>query len=288
MNFRQFFTAHAWWGKILGAFLGFLAAGPAGAFFGILIGNFFDRGLAEHLSSPYWRYHAEKHSQVQQQFFDATFRVMGHIAKSDGRVSEQEIQMAKALMESMRLSDTQKKLAVQRFNEGKKPSFHLTDTLLQLKQACQDNPELLKLFLDIQYQAAQVDYITPEKTTRLTIIFRTLGFAPLNQQHRFYEDYVFRSQKQQSNQHRSREQNSSHYQHPPRSTSSLASAYGILEIPTSANKQEVKRAYRRLMSRNHPDKLIAKGLPESMIKLANEKTQTIRKAYETICENKGW
>ena len=42
------------------------------------------------------------------------------------------------------------------------------------------------------------------------------------------------------------------------------------------------------MSRNHPDKLISKGLPEEMIKIANEKTQNIRKAYEQICTSKGW
>ncbi len=50
----------------------------------------------------------------------------------------------------------------------------------------------------------------------------------------------------------------------------------------------MKRAYRRLISRNHPDKLIAQGLPEEMIKIANDKTQKITKAYEQICTSKGW
>ena len=68
----------------------------------------------------------------------------------------------------------------------------------------------------------------------------------------------------------------------------LDHAYAILEVSPTSSKQDVKRAYRRLMSKNHPDKLIAKGLPESMIKIANEKTQAISKAYEQICESKGW
>ncbi|MEY3106221.1 MAG: DnaJ-like protein djlA, partial [Pseudomonadota bacterium] len=59
-------------------------------------------------------------------------------------------------------------------------------------------------------------------------------------------------------------------------------AYSILGLLPSANKDEVKNAYRRLMNQNHPDKLVAKGLPEEMMILAKEKTQKIRKAYEAI------
>ena len=50
---------------------------------------------------------------------------------------------------------------------------------------------------------------------------------------------------------------------------------------------QVKKAYRRQMSENHPDKLVARGLPESMQDLAKEKTQRIREAYEVICEARG-
>lgn len=68
MDLRQFFTNHAWWGKLLGACLGYLIAGPAGAFFGILIGNVFDRGLVEHFSRPHWSYHEEKRKHIKQIF----------------------------------------------------------------------------------------------------------------------------------------------------------------------------------------------------------------------------
>jgi DnaJ like chaperone protein len=59
-------------------------------------------------------------------------------------------------------------------------------------------------------------------------------------------------------------------------------AYKILNIPTSATKEEVKRAYRRLTSQHHPDKLVSKGLPEEMMKVAAERTHEIRQAYEKI------
>jgi DnaJ like chaperone protein len=71
------------------------------------------------------------------------------------------------------------------------------------------------------------------------------------------------------------------------SASSLTEAYQVLGVTSSASDAEVTKAYRRLMNQNHPDKLVAKGLPESMMKAAEEKTRSIRAAYEVICEARG-
>jgi DnaJ like chaperone protein len=283
MNLRAFFTRYHWWGKILGAFFGYLIDGAAGALFGILIGNFFDRGLIEHFNRPHWHYYKERREAVQKIFFQATFSVMGYIAKIDGRVSEEEIRMAKVLMNEMRLNREQKSLAKHFFNEGKSIMFDLSGTLTRLEEACWDNPDLLKLFMDIQYRTIKMDF-SENKLHALDQILRRLGFAPIRKQYRFYEDFGYNSSaSQDSQQHSSRHQHT--YQTPP---NSLAHAYALLEVNNSANKQEVKRAYRRLISRNHPDRLIAQGLPEQMIKVANDKTQKIRKAYEQICASKGW
>ncbi len=278
MSLRQYFTTHSWWGKLIGAFLGYLIAGPTGALFGILIGNFFDRGLVEHFSRPQWHYHAEKNQTVQKIFFEATFSVIGHVAKSDGRISKEEINLTRTLMQEMGLSAEQRKMAIIFFNEGKQIDFNLKQILNLLKNGTHDNPELLKLFIEIQYRAAQVDGLSDKKKLIMNTILQYLGFAPLHEQYRFYEDFAYRKASGKSS--------SQGYHQTPKNT--LAHAYAILEISQTTNKQEVKRAYRRLMSRNHPDKLIAKGLPEEMIKLANDKTQKIRKAYEQICANKGW
>ncbi|MDP1602333.1 MAG: co-chaperone DjlA [Legionella sp.] len=283
MNFRQFFTTNTWWGKLLGCFFGYLMAGSAGALLGILIGNFFDRGLANHFSRPYWSYHDEKREAVQKIFFEATFAIMGYIAKSDGRVSENEIQMARVMMDEMRLSRQHKTLAKHYFNEGKSPAYNIDRMLTLLKSSCYDNPDLLKVFMDIQYRSAQVDGLSAAKFQALDDIFKRLGFAPLHQQYRFYEDFGFRrgsSSKQQSS------GSSNNYSSVP--PNALAQSYALLEVAQTATKQEVKRAYRRSISRNHPDKLIAQGLPEEMIKAANDRTQKITKAYEQICESKGW
>jgi DnaJ like chaperone protein len=284
MNYRQFFTTNQWWGKLIGCLLGYLMArSPVGALIGIIIGNFFDRGLAQHFSNIHSSYHEEKRKAVQKIFFEATFTVMGHVAKADGRVSELEIEEARKMMDEMRLSREQKQQAKELFNRGKKEEFDLYPLLTSLQNACRDNLELLKLFIDIQYRYAQVDGLSEKKLTILDTVFKRLGFAPLNQQYRFYEDF-------NKAYTRNRQRYYSAYERftTPNDQTSLTQAYAILEINPTASKQEVKRAYRRLISKNHPDKLIAKGLPESMIKIANDKTQKITKAYEQICTAKGW
>ncbi|MBA2709312.1 MAG: co-chaperone DjlA [Tatlockia sp.] len=290
MTLREFFTNNRWWGKIIGAILGYLVAGSAGALIGILIGNFFDRSLLGHYSRPLWYYHVENREQIQRVFFEATFSIMGHVAKADGRVSQREISMANSLMQDMGLNREQKKTAQNYFNEGKAAHFSLEQMLDRLKASCHDNPELLKLFMDIQYRSALTDGFSEKKINTLDIIFRRMGFAPLREQYRFYEDFGQTDYQQQE----THNQQSHHYnrgqthQSGQSAYNALAHAYSILELDPSANKQETKRAYRRLISRNHPDKLIAQGLPEAMIKIANEKTQQITKAYEQICTSKGW
>ncbi len=291
MNLRDFFTSNRWWGKIIGAVLGYLVEGSAGALFGILIGNLIDRSMLAHYSRPYWFFHVEKRQHIQRVFFEATFSVIGHIAKADGRVSQQEINMATTLMQDMGLNRDQKKAAQNFFNEGKAADFDLDRMLGTLKENCHDNPELLKLFMDIQYRAAQTDGFSEKKIHTLDIIFRRMGFAPLHEQYRFYEDFgQHRSSQRQENYQNSHNHNRSRGNQGGQQSryNSLAHAYAILELDPNANKQETKKAYRRLISRNHPDKLIAQGLPEEMIKIANDKTQKITKAYEQICTSKGW
>ena len=62
----------------------------------------------------------------------------------------------------------------------------------------------------------------------------------------------------------------------------------MLEVAaTAASDDEVVKAYRRALSRHHPDKLKANGLPESMIEHAKQRTQQIIEAYELIRERRG-
>ena len=74
----------------------------------------------------------------------------------------------------------------------------------------------------------------------------------------------------------------------PTSAQSLEAAYRVLGVGAQASNEEVKTAYRRLMNQHHPDKLVARGLPESMIGVAEQKTHEVRTAYERIKTQRGF
>jgi DnaJ like chaperone protein len=286
MNPLHFFSTHHWWGKIIGACLGYLIYGPTGSILGILIGNLFDSGLSQQFSSKYWHYQREQREHVQKVFFEAAFSVMGHIAKADGRVTEDQIRAVSQLMDDMRLSKPQRQIAQNYFRAGKKKNFDLWTILSVLREVTRDNPELIKLFIELQFQTALIGGLSKKKQQILNMILNFMGFAPLHRQHRFYEDFG-RSRSHTSSSSSQQSYQSNDFRDTP-SSKSIDYAYGILGVDKQTSKPDVKRAYRKLISQNHPDKLIAKGLPAAMIKIANEKTQQIRKAYEQICLEKGW
>jgi DnaJ like chaperone protein len=255
----------SWWGTVLGGTLGYMFGGPLGAVLGAALGRNFDRGMK--LNDGQAGYDPGQQERVQAAFFTTTFSVMGHIAKADGQVTRDEISAARSIMDRMELHAEQRKAAIKLFNEGKKNDFPLHDVIKQFKSECHGRRNLLQMFLEVQIATAMADgHVHPEEKRIIHGIGELLGFsrAHINQLFRFTG---------------SSQAAASHRQ-------TLPEAYGILGVDKNASDAEVKKAYRRLMSQHHPDKLIAKGLPEEMIKLATEKTQTIKAAYEQIKQSR--
>ncbi len=264
------------WGKILGAFFGLLLAGPLGALLGLFIGHFFDKELKFNFHQM-GRDQSGRKAHAQHVFFESTFTVMGHIAKADGRISEREIKVAESIMQHMQLSNERRKLAIELFNQGKEANFDLSAAIMKLREACASEPLLLRLFFEIQVQAATADgSIQSAQQRLLENIASSLGIMWVDVN--FFEQF-YSQQQRQSYQHQS------HTAYQPRS--SLADAYTVLGVSANSSNEEIKKTYRRLMKENHPDKLIAKGLPKEMIKLATEKTQRIQIAYEQIRKARG-
>ncbi len=290
MELRNYFTQKIWWGKTIGAFFGFLIAGPLGAIFGLLIGNFFDNGLVEHFANPFWYFNNEKNIEIKETFFEALFMILGHIAKSNGYVSELDISCASDVISKMHLNIKQKQLAQKFFNQGKEKSFSLYKMLHKLQKAIKDNPNLIRLFIDTQYNFIKQTGATVEKLDILNNVLASLGMAPIQRQTEFeneYDWYNIRQRTYRSYQHHQESSTNSHSWQRP-TTNTTEDNYAVLGLQSTATKEQVKRAYRRLISRNHPDKLIAKGASEKEIKAANEKSSRISNAYDQICRSRGW
>jgi DnaJ like chaperone protein len=264
----------SWWGKLVGGAFGFMLGGPLGAILGAALGHNFDKGLSglpeDEVMDP------GQQQRVQMAFFTASFSVMGAVAKADGRVSAEEIRMAEVIMREMGLDDEMVKTAKRLFSEGKQSDFPLDDVLDQFRFECHRRQTLMQMFIEIQLQAAYADgKFDATEASLLKHICERLGFP----------EFIYRQLEQRIRAER-------HHQQQGGGSSSVQSmmrkdAYAILSVNANTPDRDVKKSYRRLMSQHHPDKLVAKGLPEEMMKVASQKTHEIKLAYEKIKQHRG-
>ncbi|HHC73062.1 MAG TPA: co-chaperone DjlA [Thiotrichales bacterium] len=265
-----------WWGKIIGGAFGFALGGPLGAMLGAALGHNFDRGLDGVMKEPPPGAGVDP-ERLQGAFFSAVFSLMGHLAKADGRVSPDEIAMAEGVMAQMHLSAEQRRAAIHLFNEGKRADFPLEEVVAQFRREARGRRTLMQMLLEILIGTALADGdLSPPEHEALWRIAEGLGWRrPL------FEQLVAMVQAQRFYGHAAAGEAGGG------GMEALEQAYALLGISSDAGDAEVKRAYRRLMSQHHPDKLVARGLPEEMLEVAKEKTQEIRAAYDRIKEARG-
>lgn len=272
----------SWLGKVIGGTFGFLIGGPLGAVLGTALGHQYDTGGTMGPGTVNPRLGNDDPRRMQMAFFTATFSVMGHLAKIDGSVSRAEISAARAAMDRLELSEELRQAAIQLFTEGKKPAFPLLEALEQLRAECYRHPSLLRLFMEILLDTAYADGSLRLSEERLLLqICDRIRLSRFD----FYAmkahvdanlrlaDARYRRSRQRTHPRPSRK--------PP-----LESAYATLGVRPSATSDEIKRAYRRLIGQHHPDRLAANNASEETVRVATEKTQQIRKAYELIAETR--
>ena len=261
------------WGKLIGGVLGYMMGGLFGMLIGAVLGHQFDRGLANFGGGISSGLGGISHADIQRVFFETTFSVMGHLAKADGRVSEEEIALARHIMARMGLSESARKEAIELFSKGKLSGFDLESVLTRFHFATRRAHNLRQMFIEIQLHAAYADGdLNPAEKKLLLKICDELGFSS--------NDFNRLDAMVQAEQHAAASGGKVQQV-------SLGDAYAILNISSAASDADVKRAYRKLTNQHHPDKLVAKGLPKEMMKLAEEKTHEIREAYERIREARG-
>jgi len=232
------------------------------AVFGLLGWN----GPGEALADGHYFYpHDDK--RTRNAFFASSYSVMGHVAKADGRVCEDEITMAEKVMDQMQLTLEQKKLAIKLFNHGKEPDFELEKILTRLKKDI-ERRALIRLFVEVQLKVAYSDgELKPAEQELFRQMLALLEFNRLEFEH------LEREIKNQ-------------LLNPSRV--SLNEAYSVLGVQYDASEEELKKVYRRLMGQYHPDRLQANHISGEEMRLASERAHRIKSAYEQVRKVRGF
>ncbi|GAA3587723.1 co-chaperone DjlA [Gibbsiella greigii] len=272
-----------YWGKLLGVIVAIWSgAGFWGVVLGLIVGHMIDTARNNKRSRGFF---ADQQTR-QSLFFRTTFQVMGHLTKSKGRVTEADIQMANLSMDRMQLHGEARAAAQQAFREGKQSDFPLRERLQQLRSICFGRFDLIRMFLEIQIQAAFADgSLHPNERQVLYVIAEELGIsrAQFEQFLRMMEGgQQFGGGYQQQGGY-----SQGGYQQASRGPT-LEDACKVLGVNSTDDAPTIKRAYRKLMSEHHPDKLVAKGLPPEMMEMAKQKAQEIQSAYDLIKREKGF
>ncbi|MDX1634394.1 MAG: co-chaperone DjlA [Marinobacter sp.] len=245
---------------IIGGLIGYQFGRFPGFLVGAAIGVFALRLLKARLRKALQR--------VQSNFLESVFAVMGALCKADGVVTRDEIRVAETLFDRFRLSGAQREAAKNAFARGKAPGFDLDAELQHFLRASGRQPALLQMFLQVQVSAIAADGdIHPAEHEMLLRIARGLGLP---------ESQVDQLEAMLRGAH------SGATGAQPSSASQIQDAYRVLGVSPDASDAEIKKAYRKLMSENHPDKLAGRGLPESMRDMAEQKTREISHAYDVI------
>ncbi|WP_276971693.1 co-chaperone DjlA [Tatumella ptyseos] len=267
-----------YWGKVIGFMAGLLSGA---GFWGVVLGMMIGHAIDKVMSSKGQGYFSDNQSR-QNLFFRTTFQVMGHLTKSKGRVTEADIQMATAFMDRLQLHGESRRSAQQAFREGKDNQYPLREKLREFRSACFGRFDLIRMFLEIQVQAAFADGILhPSERQVLYVIAEELGIS------RGQFDQFLRMMaggEQFTGGSYSRQEQYQQAQRGP----TLEDACSVLGVKPGDEPTTIKRAYRKLMSEHHPDKLVAKGLPPEMMEMAKQKTQKIQSAYDLIRKEKGF
>lgn len=247
---------------IFGGLIGYAIGRFPGLLVGAAIGAFLFNRMKSRLIG--------KIQDLQVNFIESVFAVMGALCKADGVVTRDEIELAEAMFVRFRLNEEQKVIAREAFNRGKSPDFDLDAELNQFLRSSGSQPAFLQMFLQVQVSAVAADgKVHPAEHDMLVHVARGLGLP---------ESQVDQLEAMLRGAHAGQAGGSANYS----SGQQLDDAYKVLGVSPNASDTDIKRTYRKLMSENHPDKMAGRGMPESMREMAEERTRDISHAYDVI------
>ncbi len=256
-----------YWGKIIGGLAGLATGRLMFVLIGVLLGHQFDRGF----SVRFPRFTAEGQGMftLPEGFARALFEVMGHIAKADGQVTDDEIRAARALMHRLNMGPAQIRSAIAGFTAGKQPGFPLQATVRQLRAQYARRPELRSLFVRLLMEVS----LSKNRLQQVerNILWNICKELDISRVELAQVEAMLRAQRG--------------FRRSPQGGTDAArvtGAYQALGVDPSATNAEIKKAYRRLMNKHHPDKIAATNPAAAVIDEAERQTREIRSAYELL------
>jgi DnaJ like chaperone protein len=253
--------------KLICVIAGFYFLGFWGALLGFFIGSSIDRVRAYGTGGM----NPLQNAIRQAVFLETVFISMGKLAKADGHVSQDEIDHVEQFMQKLGMTELHRQQAIAWFRQGADTAFDIEPTFKRFMQVCGHTKNLKDVLLVYLIVMAMADgHFHPAEEALLTDIAGRLGYGRDEFKHMI--DMVL---------------NQSHFAGGQVTTAAaLDDAYKALGVNKDNTDAEIKRAYRKLMSQYHPDKLMGQGMPEDMIKMATEQAKEIQVAYDMIKKNR--
>lgn len=261
-----------YWGKIIGTLAGLAVPGTVLskivlAVIGFMLGEQFDRGFSRRFDA--FTRAGDNIGRLSDDFVKALFKTMGHLAKIDGRVTEDEIRAARSVMHRLGLGPAQVRRAIDWFDAGKQPGFPLLKTVRELRRVGARNPSHRALFVRLLLEVVLAKDALHQKERSL--IWQVCTELDIGRVEFAQLEAMIRAQKG--------------FRRSPAGDADAArvrAAYRALGVGSEASNKEIKTAYRRLMNKNHPDKLAGSNPDDAMLTEAQRRTREVRTAYELL------
>jgi len=239
--------------QILGGTIGFLFGGPLGAIAGAALGSLFGN---ENQNKPFDQTNLGDNEKRQAAFFVATFTLLGKIVHADGKMMKSEVDaFYKLINNQFRMNQRESEFAYSLFSQAAKSDFKYEDLLDQFYLLFSHDKDMLLLQLDLMTRLAvadgHFDQLEKEMLETARLAFHLSSYD--------FEEILARY-----------------------TVASFDKYYAVLGCRPSDDNDTIKAAYRKLAMEYHPDKVIAKGMPEEFVNFSKQKFQEIQQAYEEI------
>ena len=243
------------WGKIIGGAAGLALGGPLGAILGTAAGHAVDRltGAASGSGQD-----GEGDDNTRKLAFTIGVIVLGaKMAKADGVVTDDEVA---AFRQVFRVPPDEQAHVTRVFNVARRDHRGFEPYARQIAKLFRNQPAVLEELLSCLFHIAKADGKVDEpELAFLRGVAKELGMSEADF-HRIRAEEI---------------------------GPEAGDPYDILGVERSTDDAELKAAFRRLIRENHPDLLIAQGMPQEFVDVANEKMATINAAYDRIRSERG-